>query len=86
MATATVLFQWQDTYSVGIAQIDLQHKGLIKLINDMHSAMQAGKAKEAMGSIIDELIVYPARHPPELDPPGHRNARQVPNLTTGAQR
>jgi hemerythrin-like metal-binding protein len=62
MATATVLFQWQDTYSVGIAQIDLQHKGLIKLINDMHSAMQAGKAKEAMGSIIDELIVYTERH------------------------
>ncbi|MGA3016355.1 MAG: bacteriohemerythrin [Bryobacteraceae bacterium] len=62
MATATVLFPWKDTYNVGIAQIDSQHRALVKLINDLHSAMQAGKAREVLGSIIDELISYTGRH------------------------
>jgi hemerythrin-like metal-binding protein len=62
MATATVIFPWKEAYNVGIAQVDSQHKGLVKLINDLHSAMQAGKAKEAVGGIIDELIRYTQRH------------------------
>jgi hemerythrin-like metal-binding protein len=62
MTTETVLFPWKDVYSVGIPQIDSQHKTLIKLINDLHSAMQAGKTKEVLGSIIDELIQYTERH------------------------
>ncbi len=61
-AADTVVFPWKDSYSVGIAEIDTQHKGLIKLINDLHVAMQAGKAKEVLGSIIDELIRYTERH------------------------
>jgi hemerythrin-like metal-binding protein len=62
MATATVLFPWKDAYNVGLGQVDAQHKQLVKLINDLHGAMQTGKAKEAIGSILDELIRYTERH------------------------
>jgi len=66
MATATpptaLIFPWNDSYSVRIPQIDAQHKGLIRLINDLHSAMAAGKGKEALGTILDELVRYTESH------------------------
>jgi hemerythrin len=66
MATAPpptkLIFPWSDAYSVGISQIDAQHKGLIRLINDLHSAMGAGKGKQALGTIIDELVRYTESH------------------------
>jgi len=66
MAIATpptnLIFPWSNAYSVGISQIDTQHKGLIRLINDLHSAMAAGKGKHALGAILDELVRYTESH------------------------
>ena len=62
MTTATVAFPWKDAYNIGIPQVDTQHKGLVKLINDLHAGMQAGKAKDVLGGILDELIHYTERH------------------------
>jgi hemerythrin-like metal-binding protein len=60
--TANLIFPWQPKYSVGIAQIDAQHQGLIKLINDLHTAMGAGQGKETAGKILDELVRYTEVH------------------------
>jgi hemerythrin len=66
MATATsnasVTFPWSDAYSVGIPQIDTQHKGLIRLINELHTAMAAGQGKQVLGKILDELVRYTEIH------------------------
>jgi len=65
MATTTttnVIFPWLDKYSVGIPQIDAQHQGLIRLINDLHAAMSAGHGKQSVGKILDELIRYTEQH------------------------
>ena len=66
MATLTTsgqaIFPWLEKYSVGIAEIDAQHQGLIRLINDLHAAMGAGQGKQAVGKIIDELIRYTEIH------------------------
>ena len=66
MATATnpttVIFPWNESYSVGISQIDAQHKGLIRLINDLHGAMSAGKGKQALGTILADLVHYTKVH------------------------
>ena len=32
--------RWNDKYSVGIQSIDLQHKNLLRLINNLHSAVR----------------------------------------------
>ena len=42
------LLTWQDKYSVGIAQIDDQHKQLIIMINELNDAMLAGKGKDVL--------------------------------------
>lgn len=35
-------FEWDDSYSVGIRSIDLQHRELIKLINRLHDLRERG--------------------------------------------
>jgi len=66
MATLTtssqVIFPWLDKYSVGIPQIDAQHQGLIRLINELHNAMGSGHGKDAVGKIIDEFVRYTDVH------------------------
>ena len=56
------LLNWNQGYSVNISQIDSQHKKLVDIINDLHDSMKAGKSKEILGKILDELINYTANH------------------------
>jgi hemerythrin-like metal-binding protein len=56
------IFPWLEKYSVGISQIDAQHQGLVRLINELHAAMGAGHGKDAVGKILDELVRYTQSH------------------------
>ncbi len=56
------LFNWNAQYSVNVKEIDDQHKVLIKLINDLHDAMKAGKGKDILGTILNELVQYTVKH------------------------
>ena len=58
----TEIFPWREAYSVGMPTIDNQHKGLIKLINQLQAAMMEGHGKDAVGRILDELIRYTESH------------------------
>ncbi|MFZ0963194.1 MAG: bacteriohemerythrin [Terriglobia bacterium] len=63
MATATaLLFPWSDTYSVNIGIIDMQHKNLVSMVNQMHQAMVGGHGKEELGKILTSLIKYTQVH------------------------
>jgi hemerythrin len=53
---------WDDSYSVGIAHLDDQHKGLISLLNELNDKMRLGKGKEITGIIIQKLIEYAGMH------------------------
>jgi len=56
------LFVWNDSYSVGVAQLDTQHKKLISMLNDLQQAMQKGEGKNVMAGIIEQLINYSVTH------------------------
>jgi len=56
------LFTWNNTYSVGIANIDKQHMSLFDSLNELHSAMLQGKAKEVTGTLIRNLLAYTREH------------------------
>jgi hemerythrin-like metal-binding protein len=63
MANTTAdIFPWRENYSVGIPEIDTQHKGLIRLISNLQEAMMEGKGKASLSSIVDELIHYTESH------------------------
>jgi len=63
MATAVAqLFPWSDTYSVQIGIIDMQHKNLVNIINELHQAMITGHGKDQLGVILSTLIKYTQVH------------------------
>ncbi|MCX6168934.1 MAG: bacteriohemerythrin [Ignavibacteriales bacterium] len=56
------LLNWSDSYSVGVKDVDLQHKKLVELINNLHDGMKLGKGKEILGSVLNELVSYTVYH------------------------
>jgi hemerythrin len=56
------LIQWSDAYSVGIAKFDSQHKQLVAQVNELHAAMAAGQANQALGDILNRLVAYTDTH------------------------
>ncbi len=55
-------FQWEDSYSVKIKEIDDQHKVLVGMIAKLHEALSQGKGKDMMGVIVNELVDYSINH------------------------
>lgn len=56
------LITWASMLSVGVKEIDDQHKKLIDLINQLNDAMLAGKSRDSMGKILGELAAYTQYH------------------------
>ena len=56
------LMEWNESMSVGVAQFDDDHKKLIVLINELFDAVQAGRGRQALGGVLDELIEYTKTH------------------------
>lgn len=53
---------WKPTYSVGISEIDEQHKRFVVLINDLYDAVEIGSEEIVMGDIIGQLAAYADYH------------------------
>jgi hemerythrin-like metal-binding protein len=56
------LFEWKDEYSVGVNELNLQHKKIIQLLNELYEAMRDRKPKETLGKILDNMTTYAAMH------------------------
>ena len=53
------LIKWLEKYSVNNFLLDSQHKKLIAIINELHTAMKVARGNE---TIFDELIWYTKEH------------------------
>ncbi len=60
----TNLFTWDDSLATGFPDVDLQHKKLIAIINDVHGAMQASQGEYAirMAKDLKRLTDYTVYH------------------------
>jgi len=56
------LIDWSNKLSVSVDSIDVQHKKLIDLINELNASMAQGKSNEVMEHILNELINYTSYH------------------------
>ena len=56
------LIQWNDSLSVNVVEIDKQHQKLVGMINELNDAMRQGKGKDALGKIVNGLIIYAGTH------------------------
>jgi len=52
------LITWNAALSVGVKEIDDQHKKLIDLVNQLNDAMHAGKGRDVLGAVLAELVKY----------------------------
>lgn len=56
------MIQWDSSLSVSVAEIDLQHQRLVRMINELNDAMRVGKSREMLGKIVSGLISYVQVH------------------------
>jgi len=56
------LFQWDESFSVGVRQFDAQHQKLVDMLNSLHDASQEGRSREVLGRIFHDLIEYTVTH------------------------
>lgn len=56
------MYKWTQDLSVGVSQIDTQHKRLFQVVGDLHQAMKDGKGAEAIGKILGGLLSYTKTH------------------------
>ena len=56
------MFEWSNSYSVGINSIDAQHQNLFALGRELHTAMSNGQGKASLAKILDRLVRYTTVH------------------------
>lgn len=60
--TSRNYIEWDDSYSVGIESIDLEHKKLVSLINRLQTAVDYSTGTEFEQEALDELVDYTKTH------------------------
>jgi hemerythrin len=53
---------WNDRLSVGVAEIDGDHKCLLDMLNDLYEAIREGRSKQRLGKLLDGLVDYTRYH------------------------
>lgn len=50
------LIEWTPALEVGLEEMDRQHRQLVKILNELHQAMQAGGRQRDLMRVMDELL------------------------------
>lgn len=56
------LFAWNDSYKVGIEEIDSQHKELVRLLNELHTSIREHHGSATSREILNQLVDYTRTH------------------------
>ena len=56
------VFEWQDSYNLGIQLIDDQHKVLVRIINDLDDLLKQTFSNERLKELFNELVDYTKYH------------------------
>lgn len=60
--TTTPFVTWNDSWVIGVKQIDAQHMNLVKILNQLHDAMSRGQGKDVLKSTLESLVSYTRAH------------------------
>jgi len=56
------LIKWEESYSVGVSEIDRQHQQLFTLLNKFVLNFGAGNTRDELQSVLEEMINYMGYH------------------------
>jgi hemerythrin len=54
--------EWEEKYSVGVEELDNQHKHMFAVINELLDSINSGTTEEHLGNVIESLIKYKIFH------------------------
>jgi hemerythrin len=55
-------FTWSNSYSVGVQQFDTEHQQLFRIMSELCDGMKAGKGKDVLDGVLQQLIRYTEQH------------------------
>ena len=58
----TDFFKWSSAFETGIARIDIQHKVIVKVLNELYEIVIVNREKEKIDEILNELVQYTIYH------------------------
>ncbi|MDX2151937.1 MAG: bacteriohemerythrin [Bryobacteraceae bacterium] len=53
---------WKTDYETALPQVDQEHRKLVDMVNRLHAAMVAGKVKEEIQIVLNDLLAYAGQH------------------------
>ena len=53
---------WIDEYNINVEEIDLQHKRLLELVNNLHASVEACIDKETLKEMLVQLVDFTREH------------------------
>ena len=56
------LFAWKDSYGIGVPEIDVQHRRLFALADELHEALNKGRGKDVLQEVLRRLVEYTQAH------------------------
>ena len=56
------LVKWRKKYSVGVKTLDNQHRGLMRVLNELHAAAMQGKVGEVAGPLLSQVFCASREH------------------------
>ena len=54
--------RWDQSYSVNVAELDLQHERLFRTVAELESALEKGGADTFINEILDKVVAYTVDH------------------------
>lgn len=55
--------EWRDSLSIGVKEIDDQHKQLLSHFDQLLKACETGKGREELATLLNFLDQYVIKHP-----------------------
>lgn len=56
------IIEWEEKFSVGIKEIDEQHKVLVDILDELYLAMLKARGNEVIEATLDKVIRYTKNH------------------------
>jgi hemerythrin-like metal-binding protein len=56
------LIEWREEFSVGVPSVDHEHRGMIRLLNELHEGLQGKADKEAVAHFLGEVHAKISAH------------------------
>jgi hemerythrin-like metal-binding protein len=53
---------WDQSWCIGVKNVDAQHQNLVALVNKLNQAMSEGKGKNVLEEILESLVSYTKEH------------------------